>query len=109
VIVALALSALLVGCETPPDTCPDAQPCKRPQMLAFTASWCGPCKQQAPIVDEIEAAGVLVTRIDIDRRPDLARQYGVTSVPTYFYYECRQSPLRTQRASEVLERIRRWE
>lgn len=103
----LTLCGLLAGCEIPIDNGGNS-PCERPQMIAFTASWCGPCKQQASLVNEIEAAGVQVTRIDIDQRPDLARQYGVTAVPTYFYYECNQPALRTNLASDVLQRIRRW-
>jgi len=104
VLLAAMLLIFVTGCEMPPNK----GTCERPQLVAFTASWCGPCKQQAPLVNEIEAAGVKVTRIDIDQRPDLARQYGVTSVPTYFYYECQQPPLRTNQASDVLQRIRRW-
>lgn len=111
----IALCGLLAGCEMPPDgaPCGPNSPCcpnnQKPQaqMVAFTASWCGPCKQQAPLVSQIEAAGVYVTRIDIDLRPDLARQYGVTAVPTYFYYEGAQLALRTHQAGEVLQLIRR--
>jgi thiol-disulfide isomerase/thioredoxin len=76
------------------------------QMVAFTASWCGPCHRQAPLVDMIESTGVQVTRIDIDRQPELARRYGVTSVPTYFLYDGQQPPLRTNQASDILQRIR---
>ena len=79
---------------------------ERPQLVAFTASWCCPCKQQAPVVDAMEAAGITVIRIDIGQRPDLARRYGVTAVPTYFYYECNQMRWRTNQAHDVLMRIR---
>lgn len=77
------------------------------EMLAFTASWCGPCKQQAPQVNEIEQAGVRVTRIDVDEHPELARQYGVTTVPTYVYRESGEiTTLRTHDASRILGRLR---
>ncbi len=77
-----------------------------PQVIAFTASWCCPCRQQAPVVDEIEAAGVKVTRIDIDQHPDLVRRYHVTAVPTYFFYQPSEPPFQTNRAGDVLMRIR---
>jgi len=111
---ALCLAALLtifvVGCETPatsvtPNTPPGSCPCQRASLLVFTAPGCGPCRQQAPLVSQIEASGVRVTRIDIAQHPDIAQRYGVTSVPTYYYFAQGQRPLRTQQASDILTRL----
>ena len=53
-------------------------------MVAFGATWCVPCQQAQPALKRIEEAGFEVTHIDIDRQPELAKRYGVTSVPTFF-------------------------
>ena len=59
---------------------------KKPVLLDFFASWCGPCKMLSPIIDEIaeEREDINVIKIDIDQQPELAAQYGVMSVPSLF-------------------------
>lgn len=52
-------------------------------LLDFAATWCGPCRQMAPIIGEITAAGWVVRHVDADREPDLVRRFGVTGVPCY--------------------------
>ncbi|NMC19628.1 MAG: thioredoxin family protein, partial [Thermogutta sp.] len=52
-------------------------------MLDFQASWCGPCRNMAATVAEVERQGYPVRRIDVDRERDLARQFGVHSLPTF--------------------------
>jgi len=52
-------------------------------LLDFAASWCGPCRQMAPLVGEIAAAGWVVRHVDVDRETDLVRRFGVTGVPCY--------------------------
>ena len=52
-------------------------------LLNFSASWCGPCRQMAPLVGEITAAGWVVRHVDVDHEGDLLRRFGVTGVPCY--------------------------
>jgi len=71
--------------------------CARPKVLVFSALWCAPCQRDKVVLVQVEAMGVEVQVIDIDAHSDLARKYGVTSVPTYFIYTCG----RVQRTNDV--------
>ena len=60
----------------------------KPAIIDFYATWCGPCKQVAPIFQQLasEYAGkVDVYKIDIDRQPELAALFGVRSIPTVLF------------------------
>lgn len=51
-------------------------------IIKFHADWCGPCKILAPRAEEIAAQlGVTLESVDIEANPDLAKQYGVRSIP----------------------------
>ncbi|MFA1609993.1 thioredoxin [Halobellus rubicundus] len=54
------------------------------RVLDFYADWCGPCKKQDPILDELESeyGDVDFQKIDVDEEQDLANQYQVRSLPT---------------------------
>ncbi|WP_406660225.1 thioredoxin domain-containing protein [Methanolobus sp. ZRKC3] len=57
----------------------------KPELLDFSATWCGPCKMQKPILEEVKAKlgdKVEVKVIDVDENQALASQYGVQAVPT---------------------------
>ena len=54
-------------------------------LIDFHADWCGPCKTQDPIIEELEAdLGEEVTfeYVDVDEEPDVANEYQVRSIPT---------------------------
>jgi thioredoxin 1 len=60
-----------------------------PVLLEFTAEWCGPCKQMAPdllaLARELEGKAKIVA-LDIDKSPNIPRQMGVQSVPTFVVF-----------------------
>lgn len=53
-------------------------------LLDFFADWCGPCRMVSPLVDEIaeENPQYLVGKINVDNEPELAGEFGVSSIPT---------------------------
>lgn len=60
-----------------------------PVLVDLWASWCGPCRTMAPVIDHIaeDRAGHLkVVKVDVDRAPGVARRHGVQGVPTLVVY-----------------------
>lgn len=57
-------------------------------VVDFYASWCGPCKMFGPIFEEVSnESNVNFIKLDVDNHSDIARQYGVMSIPTIILFK----------------------
>lgn len=60
---------------------------EKPVLVDFWATWCGPCRRQAPVVEELSEEGFLVGKVDVDAQPGLAQQFQIMSIPTLLIFK----------------------
>ena len=60
---------------------------RKPILLDFWATWCGPCMRQGPIVEALAEEGYNVGKIDVDQEMGLAQQFKVMSIPTLLIFK----------------------
>ena len=58
-------------------------------LIDFFATWCGPCRMLSPVLEELSSdrADVRIVKIDVDECPNIARSFGVMSIPTLILFK----------------------
>lgn len=87
---------------------------KKPCIIDFYADWCGPCKQVAPILEEMAAKykdQIIVYKIDVDKETKLAGTFGIRSIPTILFVPMTGKPKLVQGAmpkNEIVKEIENY-
>lgn len=62
----------------------------KPMMIDFSATWCGPCKKMAPIIEELGKkydGRIIVGKVDVDENPEITSQFGIRNIPTILFFK----------------------
>ncbi|MEU9581427.1 thioredoxin family protein [Streptomyces chilikensis] len=78
-----------------------------PVLVEFTADWCPPCRQMAPVLSALAAEGTArwkVVQLDVDTSPETTNRYGVLSMPTFMLFRGGE-PLRSMVGARSRRRL----
>ncbi len=73
----------------------------KPALIDFYATWCGPCKMVAPILEELAAEygdSIVIYKVDTDKEQELAAVFGIRSIPSLLFIPVNGTPQMTQGA-----------
>lgn len=60
-----------------------------PVIVDFWATWCGPCRAQAPILEQLQTElgnNVKICKVNVDENPDLCKRFGIMSIPSLIFF-----------------------
>ncbi len=107
---------MVVECETAEafaEALAEAKAAKRPVVVDFTATWCGPCQRVAPIyADMSETYDAMFLKVDVDKNSAVSGAHQVTAMPTFAFYSADGEPhdekirgANVQKIVETLEKL----
>ena len=81
---------------------------KEEYLIDFYATWCGPCRMLAPILEEIKGE-IQIYKVDVDKNPELCKKYGIMSIPTLVHVKGDKEDIKVgfQTKEEILNWIKK--